>query len=308
MDLYQLRTFVVTAELGNLTQAAEHLHLSQPAASAQIKSLEEEFGIELFERKRTGLSLTRDGAFLLPKVQHLLANATDVVAQAKNLRGQAIGTIKLATVPAAFDKSFLRLGEILSRVAAQHPQLAIQVYHRNSRTVAAEVASGEFDAGLAFGNRELPNVRRVLLQSLTYRIVAPANWDARLRKASWSELASLPWIVCAQGGTRHDMMTQMFNRVGLQPTKVIESDSEQVIAGLVTAGAGLGLMRDDLAIEAETAGRVFIVEKGTPTTYLQFLYRASIERDRAVRVILDVLHQLWPEAQSASKETVESER
>lgn len=68
MDLHQLRLFAAVAELGNLTQAAERLHLSQPAASAKIKLLEVELGLSLFERKPSGLALTRVGASLLPKI------------------------------------------------------------------------------------------------------------------------------------------------------------------------------------------------------------------------------------------------
>ena len=72
MDLYQLRTLAAVAELGSLTQASRRLHLSQPAASAQIKALENELGIALFERKHNGLTLTRSGAALLPEVLKLL--------------------------------------------------------------------------------------------------------------------------------------------------------------------------------------------------------------------------------------------
>jgi len=82
MELYQLRTFAAVAELGSLTQAAERLHLSQPAASAQIKLLEEEFGLALFERKPSGLTLTRAGTELLPGIQTLLASAGQVLTHA----------------------------------------------------------------------------------------------------------------------------------------------------------------------------------------------------------------------------------
>ena len=95
MELYQLRTFAAVAELGSLTQAAERLHLSQPAASAQIKLLEEEFGLALFERKPSGLTLTRAGTELLPGIQTLLASAGQVLTHAKRLTGHVCGLIKL---------------------------------------------------------------------------------------------------------------------------------------------------------------------------------------------------------------------
>jgi DNA-binding transcriptional LysR family regulator len=64
MEIYQLRTFVAVAQQGHLTQAAEILHLSQPAVTAQIKALEEELGLALFERTAGGVLLTKAGAML----------------------------------------------------------------------------------------------------------------------------------------------------------------------------------------------------------------------------------------------------
>ena len=72
MELYQLRTFLTVAELGNLTQAAVVLHLSQPAVTAQIKALEEELGLPLFERVDGGVTLTRAGSHLLDEARELL--------------------------------------------------------------------------------------------------------------------------------------------------------------------------------------------------------------------------------------------
>src|SRR5271165_4705477 len=99
MDLRRLRIFATVAELGNLSQAARRLNLSQPAASAQVKSLEDEFGITLFERKPKGLRLTRSGASLLPEVQKMLAISDGVIAAARGLSGRVTGPIKFAGVP-----------------------------------------------------------------------------------------------------------------------------------------------------------------------------------------------------------------
>jgi DNA-binding transcriptional LysR family regulator len=66
MELYQLRSFAAVAELGHLTRASERLHISQPAVSAQIKALEDELGVALFERVSSGMVLTSAGRKLLP--------------------------------------------------------------------------------------------------------------------------------------------------------------------------------------------------------------------------------------------------
>ena len=69
MELYQLRSFVAVAEAGHLTRAADRLHISQPAVSAQIKALEEELEVELFQRRSSGMALTAAGKRLLGEAQ-----------------------------------------------------------------------------------------------------------------------------------------------------------------------------------------------------------------------------------------------
>jgi DNA-binding transcriptional LysR family regulator len=155
---------------------------------------------------------------------------------------------------------------------------------------------------------DLPNIRRIPLKMLRYRIAAPAPGvnggsakpsAAKMRKASWKQLASAPWITTPSGGSHHQMTMQLFKRLGCQPARVIEADSEPAITSLIKAGVGLGLMLEDLAVEADRAGEVVLVEKGRPTTYLQVLHRTGRERDPAIRAILAALRELgsdenWP--------------
>jgi DNA-binding transcriptional LysR family regulator len=323
MELYQLRTFAAVAEFGSLTQAAERLHLSQPAASAQIKLLEEEFGIALFERKPSGLTLTRAGADLLPGVQTLLTNATQVVIHAKSLRGRVTGSIKFATLATLSDTSLLRIGAMMKSIVTQHPHLDIEVQHRNSRSIVAGVASGELDAGMALDSGEIANISRIRLKELQYRIVAPASWHPSIRHARLEELASKCWISTPKGGSHHQMTAQLFKQLGCEPKAVIEADSEPVITGLVRAGLGLGLMREDLALAAENspdklenltlAGEsapngIIVLENGRPSTFLQVLYRSGRESDPAICAILDVLLELWKDDLSVVKHAAKAAR
>jgi DNA-binding transcriptional LysR family regulator len=293
MELYQLRTFATVAELGSLTQAAERLHLSQPAASAQIKLLEQEFEFPLFERKSSGLVLTRAGAALFPDVQKLLASADRVSTHADSLSGRVIGPFRLAMVPTVFDKPLIQLGEMMNLIMERHPKLDIEVQNRNSLSIEALVASSELDAGLALGDKNIPNIRRIPLRRVRYRIVAPNNdWGASMRRASWSDLASARWISAPRGGSHHQMAVKLFRRRHCPPSRVIEANSELVIISLVMAGVGLGLMREDLALEAEKDEQIVVVEKGRPSTFLQVLYRVGRENDPAIRAILGVLREL----------------
>ena len=294
MELYQLRTFAAVAELGSLTQASARLHVSQPAASAQIKALEREFGIALFERKHNGLTLTRAGAALLPEIRKLLETAAGLTLHTKGLRGRLSGTVKVAIVsPTVADTALLRLGDIMHLMVTRHPMLSIEVHNRNSRSIVAGICGGEFDAGIALGNRRIANVRRILLKELQYRIVAPGTWPERARRAAWKEIATSPWISAPKHGSHFQMATDLFRKHRFMPVKVIEADSEAVIASLITAGVGLGLMREDLAMKAESSGAVLVLDKGRPRTFLQLLYHSTREDDPAIRALLGVLREIW---------------
>jgi DNA-binding transcriptional LysR family regulator len=291
MELYQLRTFSAVAELGSLARATERLHVSQPAASAQIKALEEEFGIALFDRKPNGLALTRAGAELLPLAQRLLHAASEVSSKAQHLRGQVTGRLK---VGAFYDPALLRLGELMSRLMGANPMLDIEIHHRNSRAVTAGVCSGEFDAGIAMGDAAIPGVSAIILTRLQYRVVAPGKWSERLRGARWRDVAALPWISTPKDGSHYRMAETLFARHRFTPHKVIEADSESIITSLVFAGVGLGLMREDLAIEAHAKGQAVMLERGSASTVLRLLYQSGRQKQPPVEALLSVVRELWP--------------
>ncbi|MEP6609201.1 MAG: LysR family transcriptional regulator [Burkholderiaceae bacterium] len=87
MELYQLRTFAAVAEERHLTRAAEHLHLSQPAVSGHLKSLETELGLRLFERTPSGMELTDAGRQLLERARQVLSAVDDVKRVAQQMHG-----------------------------------------------------------------------------------------------------------------------------------------------------------------------------------------------------------------------------
>jgi len=94
------------------------------------------------------------------------------------------------------------------------------------------------------------------------------------------------------------MAADLFRKHRFEPVKVIEADSEAVIASLITAGVGLGLMREELAINAEKSGAVLVLDKGRPRTFLQLLYHSTREDDPAIRALLEVMKEIWPEGRS----------
>jgi DNA-binding transcriptional LysR family regulator len=290
MDLHQLRTFTAVAELGTLARACEALHLSQPAASGHVKALETEFGFPLFTREPKGLALTLAGTTILLRAQRILALAAELKAEARRIQGAVNGRLRLG---AFFDPALLKLGELMQRLIAEHPMLDIEIHHRNSRAVLQGVRTGEFDVGMALCGGLPEDLEARPLQLLRYRVVAPAAWTDRVEGKEWKEVAALPWISAPPSGAHAHMATQVFEAFGFQPAKVVESDSEAIITSLVMAGVGLGLMREDLALEAAQSHKVYVLPEASAETWLMLFHVKARSGEAAIAAFMAAAGALW---------------
>jgi DNA-binding transcriptional LysR family regulator len=290
LELYQLRSFVAVAELGHLTRAAEKLHISQPALSAQIKALEEELDVELFERRPNGMVLTPAGRRLVADAERLLAAAQALRNEARAIKGEIAGTARVGTVS---DADFIRLAEFTSAAVERYPLIGIQLLHEVSGAAFEKVRDGALDASFYYGGMTHPNVAGLVLRDITYRIVAPAAWRQRVEFASWQDIASEPWIMTPPISTHNQLAAVLFREHGIEPTKVLEADDEFVVATLVVSGLGVALMREDLAMQKASAGEICLWKDVRLTTTLQFVYLRDRENDPVVRALVETLKEVW---------------
>src|SRR5574340_539652 len=290
MELYQLRSFATIAELAHLTRAAERLHLSQPAVSAQIKALEDELAVVLFERHASGMTLTPAGRRLLPEAEAILAAAQALRGRASELRGEVAGRVRLGTVA---DPAFLRLADVLRAALERFPLIEIDVHQEISGAAFAKVRDAELDAAFYYGDLTHAAVMSMPLVEFAYRIVAPAAWAERLSGAGWDAIASEPWVMTPAISTHRALATRLFAAHGSEPARHIEADHEAVIASLVTAGVGVALMREDLAESLAASGEIFVWGDQRLTTWLQFIHRRDRERDPPIHALRDVVREVW---------------
>ncbi len=290
MELYQLRSFAAVAELGQLTRAAERLHASQPALSAQIKALEDELSVVLFDRGSGGMALTAAGRQLLPEAERAISAAQAMRSQALALRGEVAGRVRLGTVA---DPELVRLGDVLRRAVDRFPLLEIDVHHEISGVAFAKVRDGELDAAFYYGSVAHPAVASVALREFAFRIVVPTAWAARLADATWEAIAAEPWIMTPAISTHHVLATDLFDEHGIAPVRRVEADHEAVINSLVAAGLGVALMREDLATADAAKGELAIWRDIRVPTRLQFIYPAEREREPALHALRDVVRDVW---------------
>jgi DNA-binding transcriptional LysR family regulator len=290
MELYQLRGFIAVAAEGHLTRAADKLHVSQPALSAQIKSLEDEWGVALFERLPGGMGLTPAGRRLLGSAQDVLASVHALQSQAKSMQGAVVGHVRFATVA---DPAFVRLPDILALALDRCPLVEVEVHHEVTGAAFAQIRDGQLDLGLYYGELTHADVGSMPLTEFDFCIAAPAAWGERLKGADIGLIAEQPWILTPPISSHRTLSDRMFGRLGIRPSTVVEADNEGVILSLVVAGLGMALMRRDIATERAQAGEVAIVEGETLPTTLQLLWHRPRGDEPAVATMREIVREVW---------------
>jgi len=296
MELYQLRTFAAVAELGHLTRAAERLHVSQPAVSAQIKALEDELGAPLFDRGSAGMTLTAAGSKLLPFASRVLGAASDLRNQALSLKGEIAGHLKVGTLA---DPRTLRLGDLLARAIERHPLLHLELRHEVTGAAFAKVRDGELDASFYYGPLHHAAVASTPLRPLVYLVVVPAAWRDRIAGDDFAPIAALPWVMTPPISSHHALAAELFETRGRTPETIVEADNESVVRSLVVAGLGAGLMREDVAVEAERAGEVVRWPGASLGTTLQFLHARDRDGEPAIAALRTLVEDTWRVAEAA---------
>lgn len=176
MELYQLKGFVAVAESGHLTRAADKLHVSQPALSAQVKAVEDELGVTLFERTPSGMALSPAGRKLLPHAQAVLAAAQALRNAAHAIEGELAGQVKVGTVA---DPNFVRLPQFLARAVERHPLVEIMLQHEVSGEAFDKVRDDALDASFYYGDRTHPHVAN-LVERLPRDLVLQHDLEQRM--------------------------------------------------------------------------------------------------------------------------------
>ncbi|MEO7495634.1 MAG: LysR family transcriptional regulator [Massilia sp.] len=291
MELNQLRIFTAIAREGSIARAAERVFLSQPAVSAQLKALEEQLGLKLFERQPRGMDLTGAGRHMLIEADKLLKAADALLNESRRLRGAELsGEFKLGTIS---DPVMLRLGLLFSLMLPAFPGLKPVLRQGISGHIVERVAKGELHAGYVIGAPSDPRVTALRVAPVTLRIVAPAAWRAQVMQADWDAMARLPWIATSEQCSFRQIAARMMARHGVTPRSVVEMDEESALIDLVRQGIGLTLLREDVALRAEVAGELCIWPPGTEIDGLYFVHPAGGAHAQLCGALLPLIRQVW---------------
>jgi DNA-binding transcriptional LysR family regulator len=310
-DLPSLKAFCAVAREGNVSRAAQRLHLTQPAVSLQIKALQERSKLQLFTRTPKGLALTRDGAVLLPQAEKVLAALQDFGQSARSLHNTLRGTLRVGTI---LDPEFTRLGEFLKQLVEAAPHIDTELRQAMSGQVLVQLAQGLLDVGFYLATpselagddlkqnrllaqhsiaRAATELIAVPLTRFTYRVLAPAGWGPQVQGRDWRALAALPWITTPEASAHHRLLANVLEPLGITPKSAALVDQEASMLDLVRSGVGLSLVRDSIAMHESQSRGLVIADKVSLDCTLCFVHLAERAHDVVIAAARRALDNVW---------------
>lgn len=257
MNLKQLEAFLMVAELQSFTKAARQMYMSQPAVSFQIKSLEEDLQVILFQRGDKKISLTEAGRILYPEAKQMLMHYQNIKYSIDELRGLKTGCLALgaSTIPGEYIAP-LFIGDF-NRV---YPGIQLRLKVSGSGEVTRWLLEREVDLGITGMAAEGQEVACTpwLLDRLVI-IVPPGHKLTGGDEIHYSEILDEKFILREEGSGTRQVFEQRLLEAGTDPgalSVAMELGSTRAVITAVQAGLGVGVVSGWAAVEPLQTGRV----------------------------------------------------
>jgi DNA-binding transcriptional LysR family regulator len=265
MDLRRLRTFVTVAEQGSVSKAALYLHISQPGLSRQIHDLQQELGLQLFDRVGRRLVLTAEGEQLLGSCRSLLGQATSLSEQAQLLRRGDTGVLRVAASPVQIESI---LSTFLPQYAERYPNVQVKLIETSGADTLAMLERGEIhlcisllqgvqaDDGL-FGTYPVPPLE----------LLAACHPSFRFERGSMVDIGrvvSYPLLLQDSGFLLRKTFDAVCRLARLTPNILIESRAPHALLALAEAGLGVAIIPSTVRTHRFTLRLVRITYKRKP--------------------------------------------
>lgn len=242
MDLRRLRYFVAVAEELNFSRAAERLHIAQPPLSDQIKKLEQDLGLQLFNRTRRSVQLTEAGRLLLEEARRIFTQIEQSTQVVQRVGHGEVGQLAVGFVPSASNKV---LPPFLRAFGERFPGVKLFLYELNPDDVLAAVHDRRVDVGFLYAPFEDVTLDAKSISREPFVVALPDTHHlADKSEISLRELAGEPFILPLryQKAGLYDRILELCREAGFSPKVVQEVWLIQTHVNLVAGGIGVALV------------------------------------------------------------------
>ncbi|RWU19175.1 LysR family transcriptional regulator [Pseudomonas alkylphenolica] len=241
LTLRQVRYFVATAEIGQISQAALHLNISQSAVTTAIKELESLLGVALFLRSAQGMTLTDAGRHFLNRA-YVIQRSVDDALNSPLPDHRASGQLRLA---ASYTVIGYFLPHHLQRLGHWHPDVTIEVHEQERRAIEQGLLDDHYDMAVVLtANLTHPDIVSETLFNSERRLWLPAHHPLCERTVvSLADVAREPYILLTVDEAEQSAM-RYWEHVGQQPSVRVRTSSVEAVRSMVANGSGVAILSD----------------------------------------------------------------
>ncbi|MDO4169873.1 MAG: LysR family transcriptional regulator [Lachnospiraceae bacterium] len=243
MNLYHLRYFITLAHLEHYTKAASELSITQPSLSHAIASLEQELGVNLFEKEGRNIVLTKYGHMFLRDVEKSI-----------EILDSGIKTLKAAgTGEGSIDLGFLQtlgtelIPELIQGYKSEYSDRKVNfnLYTGVTRELLNGLKNKKFDMVICSKLSKEPSIEFVPIAYQKLVVIVPKDHPLSIRHSvSLAETLEYPQIIFSKQSSLRPIIDELFDIAGDYPEVVYEMEEDQVIAGFVSKGFGIAIVPD----------------------------------------------------------------
>lgn len=294
MELRHLRYFVAVAEELNFRRAAERLRVAQPALSAQIKSLEEELGVRLFERTTRSVLLTQTGQVFLNEARGILSATTQAEQLVRKAEHGLVGTLRVGVIPPS-------MGPLLARVLRhfhqKYPGVQLSLSALTSAEQLRRLRAGELDVGMLRPPANSPELEMRFVEQSDMILAAPVGHRLTKKKnLEWKDFNG-EGLVMIHPDLQHSFYDAFLNacaKAGAKTHVAQYAQDVQIKMWLISAGFGIAPVTGTLA-EIRRPGVVFRpLPPGLPPVQAVLVWR-RLDASPVVKNFLECFSAIEPQ-------------
>lgn len=255
MELNQLQVFVIVAEEENITRAAKRLFTTPSSISMTVKALEDELGVQLFQRTSRGMQITERGRLLYDKAQNTLRAAQELANYATEIQSSLMGRV---IVGLNSPPNILHVSKWVRDIRQNCAGIDLQLVSSHSGRIMEHLKTGTVDIGFVCGKIDDPQLASYYLTDLELVVGIPTQWQDELRHATWEQLAQYPWIGADIYCPFQTWAQAIFEKQSLNYQQAIQTDDDATRITLVMAGVGLSLLEASEARQESQKGHLYI--------------------------------------------------
>lgn len=266
IDVRALRCFLAVCAAQSMTRAAEAMHMAQPAISMQIKNLEAELGVTLFERTKRGTRLTPAGRRFELRTQALLDELQHAVDEVRGLDTRPAGPVTLG-LPQSMSR--LLTVPLVAETLRRWPEVKLQVAELSSGFVPQLLARGELDIGITFERHDNPamsyeHIAEEQLVLLGPAGALPATQHGELSTVNMADLQHYPLVMPGREHGLRILIDRIAQAHNVQLVPVAEVNAIHQILDVVSSGVAYGVLSFAAVIQAHQQGRVSAARIASP--------------------------------------------